>query len=1016
MVRLRNYFWLGFFCLFTVSLSGQVANNMTLIGRWDNDNLPASSGIAFNDIWGWADTVKNREYAIMGSLEYTYFIEVTDPANPIVRDSVAGRHNNCIHRDYKTYGNICYAVADEGPSSFQVIDMQYLPDSVHLLIDTQNDFRRAHNVYVDLDSALLYVVGPNTRSNGAIVYDLRNNPANPSLVFNQGLGQYCHDVFVRNDTAWMSNGFSGLTVYDFDNPASPVQIGALSNYVFQGYNHSSWLTDDGNYLVMADETWDMPLKILDVSDPGNMSVVSTFKSTLLAPADTTSIPHNPIIYGNYALVSYYHDGLQLFDIRDPNNPVQIAGYDTDTISTNYNGYKGCWGVYPFLPSGNVLASDVAGGLFVLRPNFAFPYDMANQSTQNDVSCPNGNDGQISLNPSGGTAPYSYLWSHGDTNALAQNLSVGNYTVTISDRYGYTFLDTFSLSGPPAFSLSPGVSGETCAGTGNGSITVSVGGGTPGYSYLWSNGATVPNPGGLGAGSYYLTVTDANGCNYLDSVTVPLLNPAPLAFAGNDTLSCNIDMQLNAAPANVGTGFWTLLNGSGNFAYPILHNTQVVGLNPFGNNQFVWTVTAGPCTDADTVSVRVASTAMIDAGWDIQLCDQNTAMLSGSSPNPGSGQWASSSSGLSIASPSSATTMLAQIPFGSSVLTWTVTDGICSAADSIVVERFQTPVAFAGLDTLSCAADLQLDATAPSVGVGSWSVLNGGAIFANSSSHNTNVSGLNPSGLNEFEWEVSNGPCGDRDTVSIRVAASYLADAGPDRLLCDLDALITLASDPSPGTGLWASSDPGISFSSVSIPNSTVNQIPLGTSFLYWSVTDGHCVRTDSLQIDRILSPVAGFSSLANELVVDFSDTSGGSQLQSWQWDFGDGNTSTQQNPSHTYANSGTYQACLIVSNACGSDTSCQSIQVVTTGISNPIRTFVKLWPNPARDVLQWEVLPGAGKAVAIRVYSLRGKLLQSHEISTARGAVQLGELAEGMYFIVLQTSDAQIRERLLILD
>jgi hypothetical protein len=64
-------------------------------------------------------------------------------------------------------------------------------------------------------------------------------------------------------------------------------------------------------------------------------------------------------------VSYYHDGVQVYDISDPMNPVNIAYYDTYTQHTNYNGYQGCWGVYPFLPSGIILASDFENGLFVL---------------------------------------------------------------------------------------------------------------------------------------------------------------------------------------------------------------------------------------------------------------------------------------------------------------------------------------------------------------------------------------------------------------------------------------------------------------------------------------------------------------------------------------------------------------------------------------------------------------------------------------------------------------------------
>ena len=77
-----------------------------------------------------------------------------------------------------------------------------------------------------------------------------------------------------------------------------------------------------------------------------------------------SIPHNLIIRDNFVYVSYYHDGLQIFDISDPYNPIKAGYYDT-YVPNNHNGYAGNWGVDPQLPSGIILVSDVQSGLFVL---------------------------------------------------------------------------------------------------------------------------------------------------------------------------------------------------------------------------------------------------------------------------------------------------------------------------------------------------------------------------------------------------------------------------------------------------------------------------------------------------------------------------------------------------------------------------------------------------------------------------------------------------------------------------
>ena len=80
-----------------------------------------------------------------------------------------------------------------------------------------------------------------------------------------------------------------------------------------------------------------------------MEVTDLFRSTLLAPEDTASIVHNPFVLGDLVFLSYYHDGVQVYDFSDPTNAVKVASYDTETGNTDYAGFKGCWGVYPYLP-------------------------------------------------------------------------------------------------------------------------------------------------------------------------------------------------------------------------------------------------------------------------------------------------------------------------------------------------------------------------------------------------------------------------------------------------------------------------------------------------------------------------------------------------------------------------------------------------------------------------------------------------------------------------------------------
>jgi hypothetical protein len=105
------------------------------------------------------------------------------------------------------------------------------------------------------------------------------------------------------------------------------------------------------------------MKVLDVSDPTDINVLSTFASQV----DPMSIVHNPVFRGDYLFSAHYHDGLYIHDLSDPLNPTYVAHYKT-YLPTDHTSYRGAWGVYPRLPSGLIIVSDMQYGLFVFRAN------------------------------------------------------------------------------------------------------------------------------------------------------------------------------------------------------------------------------------------------------------------------------------------------------------------------------------------------------------------------------------------------------------------------------------------------------------------------------------------------------------------------------------------------------------------------------------------------------------------------------------------------------------------------
>ena len=176
------------------------------------------------------------------------------------------------------------------------------------------------------------------------------------------------------------------------------------------------------------------------------------------------------------------------------------------------------------------------------------------AVKTDVTCSGAADGTITVNPAGGTAPYTYLWSNGETTQSVSGLAVGTYTVTVTDANGCQGMQSLNIMQPPSLMISTAKADLTCFGGNNGSISASVSGGTAPYSYSWSNGQTTQNISNLIAGDYTLTVTDARGCVKLQTVTIAA-PPEILVTAtsvnvtcfGSSTGSINLSVSGGSAP-------------------------------------------------------------------------------------------------------------------------------------------------------------------------------------------------------------------------------------------------------------------------------------------------------------------------------------------------------------------------------------------------------------------------------------------------------------------------------------
>jgi choice-of-anchor B domain-containing protein len=355
------------FLALPIVLFSQTQKNVTFLDKWYEDTLASnSSKVRYSGCWGFEQ--ENEEYAIIGSTEGTHFFHVNN--NKLKQIGfIEGKYNSAqvIHREFKTYGKYAYSVCDEGTSSLQIIDLSYLPDSVVKVADLQNNlFGKTHNLFIDTSNSLLYacLVTPIIGGIPTSIIPLRvfslADPLNPTLLW-EGPDDIpvVHDIYVRDNIAFLNCGEYGLRVYDFTNPVAPIYKSNLTFYQDQGYNHQGWLSPNGKTYIFADETSGKRVKKCSVSSNYSIQVNQLFGVN----SENGSISHNIMCTDEFAFIAYYNEGLRIFDIRS--NPKEIAHYDTYPDNSPFK-MNGAWGVYSNYSSGNVIISDRQYGLFLFN--------------------------------------------------------------------------------------------------------------------------------------------------------------------------------------------------------------------------------------------------------------------------------------------------------------------------------------------------------------------------------------------------------------------------------------------------------------------------------------------------------------------------------------------------------------------------------------------------------------------------------------------------------------------------
>ncbi len=323
-----------------------------------------------NDVWGYTSP-SGREYAIVGLTVGTGFVEITNPAAPMVIAAIADAPSGTS--DMAVFNQYAYNVTGAS-GGMQIIDLTRIDDGVVTLLGSAaGGLTFAHNLFIDETSGFAYACISNL-TQGMAAFDLAD-PTNPQLVGIWGEAQ-AHDVYVqtyddcpysgrsgRCEIAFVFAAGAGVKIVDVTDKTAMTTI---ATYVYDtvAYTHQGWLTDDRRFLFFADEAdetrFDLSATtyVIDVSDVANPKAVTTFDT------GTCSVDHNLMIRGNLAVLANYTAGLRVLDISNMSDIREIGHLDTHPHD-NFRGFEGMWGVFGGFPSGHVIATDREHGLFVV---------------------------------------------------------------------------------------------------------------------------------------------------------------------------------------------------------------------------------------------------------------------------------------------------------------------------------------------------------------------------------------------------------------------------------------------------------------------------------------------------------------------------------------------------------------------------------------------------------------------------------------------------------------------------
>lgn len=426
----------------------------------------------------------------------------------------------------------------------------------------------------------------------------------------------------------------------------------------------------------------------------------------------------------------------------------------------------------------------------------------------DVSCFGASDAAIIVNTTGGTTPYSYLWNNGTVTQSLNNISAGNYSVTVSDNNGCTANDNITLSEPPAVAVTTSVINHVSCYNGNdGSATASATGGNAPYSFVWSSGQSTATASNLQAGTHSVTVADATGCSVSQNIT--LTQPAALmvAVSAGTSICIGQTTQLNAMPSGGTAPYvynWTASPADAS----LVASQQNPTVSPFVTTTYIVSITDdnGCVVISDPVTVVVQPSLSVSLSANpAGVCPGASAVITCTATG-GDGNYSCTVNGTPINyyAPYTAT------PAATMYYVFRISDGCGTqpVSDSVLITVFPAPVVNFSVQPVSGCEPLTVsftDNTLPPPAVFAWDFGDNNLSTNNSSSpspvHVYNFPGTYSVSLDVITADGCSGSHIENNLITVfpNPVAAFMLNPPATNVL---DALITFDNNSS-GASSWS---------------------------------------------------------------------------------------------------------------------------------------------------------------------------------------------------------------------